>query len=91
MVKRGDPVEFSEQYEQHYELGGDKARYGICLEDTDLKAGAIKVRTAEQKELVVPMYCVHAVSWSGWIPEELEDIQLEIQPMVFGGPDDDYY
>ena len=74
IVKRGAFVEFSTDYHFDYTLGGPFARYGICIENTPADSAKIVVRTIDGVEMA---HHIHAVSWAGWIPENLEKIWIE--------------
>lgn len=70
-IRKGDPVEFSDGYHQHYEMGGKFARYGIATEP-ERPDGSVEVELADGSKTVARY--IHAYAWGGWLPEELEPV-----------------
>jgi hypothetical protein len=66
-VKKGDPVEFTRDYRQSYTLG--TGEYGIAIEDETPRG--VRVEMADGS--IVLAEHIHACSWGGWLPEDLED------------------
>jgi hypothetical protein len=74
MIKKGDAVEFTDNYYQNYPPK-DKSviKFGVALEDEN--DGTVKVETSKGIEIARYIY---AYAWSGWMPEDLEEIYCRI-------------
>ena len=70
-IKKGDLVEFTDEYHFDYTLGDKKlARYGVAIQAEDSEGVVVELADGSQ----VKAKHIHAASWGGWIPEELEEI-----------------
>ena len=74
MIRRGDLVEFTDEYQVSYDIGDPElARYGVAVEDELCSGNNILVETTKGVESV-SLSNIQACSWVGWVPEEIEEI-----------------
>jgi hypothetical protein len=71
-IKKGDPVEFTRDYRQHYATGDGE--YGIAIEG-ERSDNSVTVELANG--FIYLARYIHACSWVGWIPEDLEEVQYK--------------
>jgi hypothetical protein len=86
-IKRGDAVEFSLAYHQHYVMGGEYALFGIA---TEAERGDGSVTVERGDGTTFHARYIHAFGWIGWISAELEDAQERLSPYSEPYSDGDY-
>lgn len=93
-IKRGDLIEFTdENYFDYPPADTSVIRYGVAIEDeqgVNPRNGAPIVRVeCADGSICLPRY-IHASSWAGWIPEDLEPVAEKYAPFEPCDDDDDY-
>jgi len=86
MIKKGDMVEYSDDYHWNYTLGGPFAKYGVACEDE--KNNSIRVEIADGTFRTIPLNKTHAYAWAGWIPEDLESVWEKYNPEIWNNEDE---
>lgn len=83
-VKRGDLVEFTNEHHMNYPPADESLiRFGVAIEDE--YNGAVTVMLADGS--TARAIHIYAYAWMGWIPEGLEPILEQINPLPY---DEDY-
>jgi len=80
-IKKGDLIEFTRDYRRDYTMG--TGEYGIAIED-ERPDNSVMVELADGTNYLAKY--IHAFTWMGWVPEELEEIQMKHRSEY----DDDY-
>jgi len=78
-IKRGDLVEFTDAYYQHYPPSdASLIRYGVAIEDERAAGAPVTVKIADGSEVLASH--IYSYAWAGWVPEGLEEILREVCP-----------
>lgn len=75
VVKRGDLVEYTDHYVQHFDQDTPGIKYGVAIKTVtalDLHREGVPVMRADGK--VETANFVHSFGWAGWVPDGLEPI-----------------
>jgi len=77
MIKKGAFVEFTDLWYQSYPPANTAViKYGICMEDTERELNRpVKVMRGDKS--IEYAHFIHAHSWAGWCPPELEKLYEE--------------